>query len=150
MTMQVDEQQLEELSEKVSRYAERKPSPMFEMFITLLSITFAIMLLLFDNMMMISVQNDNGDFYLNLVQIMSQDMWAGVFFLAGIFKALGLLLQKDALRIIGLLMSAAIYAIIALSLYSSFPNFGSIIFTYLCLFAAYSISIVKYTGIRNR
>lgn len=149
MNMEIEERKLEELSLKIENYADTKPTPMFEMYITLFSITVAIVLFLYEDMMLSETVGSGAGLNGGLLGIMSQNLWAITFFTAGLLKAVGLVLEIDWLRTLGLIISGVLYLIISVLLFSSFPNFGSIIFFYTTVFTIYSIGSVRYTGIRN-
>lgn len=146
---ETDEQKLEELSIVVERFAEHKSAPVYEVFLTLFSLTSAVFLFLFANDMEGIHEGYHPMLYAALESLLTPWIWAFVFLLSGSIKAIGLIFQKDRLRILGLLLSAFIYMTISSTLIMWFPNLVSILFTYMAVFAFYCIGSVKYTGIRT-
>lgn len=146
--MNQKERQLEEISKKVSNYEPIKYSPIFEMYVTMISIAMAIMLFLFPDML-VQGASDSG-LYSILLSIMPQWMWAFAFFFAGLFKAIGLLVESKIMRIIGLILSAIVYTIFAIAYAASgFPNVGGIVMTATAVFSLISISEVRRSSINQ-
>lgn len=146
--MNQKEQQLEEISEKVNNYAPMRHSPIFELYVTMISIAMAIMLFLFPDMLS---QGAEGvvSLYGLLLTIMPQWAWAFTFFGAAMIKAVGLLIDSRIMRIIGLIMSALIYTVFAIAYAVGFPSIGSVIFIATAVFTLISIPEVKRTGINE-
>lgn len=146
--MNQKEQQLEEISEKVNNYEPMRHLPHFELFVTLISIAMAIMLFLFPNMLADGAEGVTSLYGL-LLSIMPQWLWAFVFFGSGVLKAIGLLVDSKILRISGLIVSAFIYAVFAISYSVSFPAIGSVVFTAITVFSLISVSEVKRSGLND-
>lgn len=142
--MNEKEKALEEISDKVGRYKPVKHIPIFENYITFLSITLAIMLFLFPNMLV-----DGTETYQWLLVILPQYLWALLFFITGMMKAIGLLIDNDILRTMGLILSVIIYATFSIAYSVSFPSISFVMFVLITVFAIISIPNVKYTGIKG-
>lgn len=140
------EQRLEEASQSIDSYTVRKHVPTFEVFTTMFSILTAIMLFWFPTMLE-STQATKGGLYWIMLTIMPQFMWAIAFFSAGVIKAVGLLAKSDALRIIGLVMSAVLYLVFTICYVINFPAIGMITFSCMTLFTLVSIVLVKHTSL---
>src|SRR5699024_12656332 len=132
---------LEEISNKVNSYKSTKHPPVFEMYVTLFSILTAVILFLFPDMLQPEVDGISNLYWL-LLSIMPQYMWALTFFVAGITKSIGMLIGNNASRMIGLLMSAVIYAVFAICYTMSFPTIGSIVFVSMTIFTLVSLPMV--------
>lgn len=141
--MDSKERQLEEISEKVNNYKPSKHPPIYEMFVTMISITLSIMLFLFPDML----STEYSSLYTILLVIMPQWGWAFTFFIAGMVKAIGMLIDNKYLRIGGLVMSSLIYAVFSISYTVMFPTIGSVVFTAIMVFCLISIPDVKRTGL---
>jgi|SRR5690625_3233262 len=137
---------LEEISNKVNSYKSTKHPPVFEMYVTLFSILTAVILFLFPDMLQPEVDGITNLYWL-LLSIMPQYMWALLFFVAGVTKAVGMLIDNNITRVVGLILSTAVYAILAVCYFMSFPTIGSITFTCMTLFTLISITMVKHTGL---
>ncbi|PAV30152.1 hypothetical protein CIL05_06710 [Virgibacillus profundi] len=145
--MDQKERQLEEISEKVNNYKPTKNPPIFEVFITLISLVLAIMLFLFPEMLSDGVHGMSSLYGL-LLLIMPQPCWAFTFFGAGILKGIGMLIDNKYLRISGLIVSVLAYTVFAITYSITFPTIGSVIFTGMAVFSLISIAEVKRTGIK--
>lgn len=138
------EKELDEIVEKVRNENTIKFPPIFEMFITLFSISTSVVMFSFPNMM----QSD-ADLYDWMLKIIPQYLWAFCFFGSGLIKSVGLLLDKDYLRVIGLIASAVLYLILTICYAINFPTIGSVYFGCMTIFTIVSINIVKHTGIER-
>lgn len=139
------EQQLEALTEKIEKAEDPIALPLFEIFITLFSVTVSILLFLEPNM--IQGGADSGNIYENLSRIMPQPFWAFWFFIGGITKTLGLLLNNLTLRLVGLVVSAALYGIMTVCYVMDFPNFSTILFAWMTVFVFIAMSLAKHSGL---
>lgn len=146
--MNSKEQQLEEISEKMGRSKIGKELPVFEMFITMVSISLSIVMFLFPNMFSSGVSSSLSPYGFLLV-IMPQFMWALTFFCTGILKAVGMLISSRGLRIGGIVLSSLVYGVIAVIYSIGFPTIESVVFTALTVFSLLSISEVKRTGLQD-
>ncbi|MBM7598067.1 cation transport ATPase [Virgibacillus halotolerans] len=139
---------LEEISNKVNNYKAAKSPPIFEMFVTLFSILTAVMLFLFPDMLQ-PADNSITNLYWLLLSIMPQYMWAMAFFISGVTKAIGMLVDNNATRITGLVLSALLYTTFSICYILNFPTIGAITFTSMTIFTLISISTVKHTGLKE-
>jgi len=140
------EQQLEEISKKVNNYRPNKNPPIYEMFVTMISIALSVVLFLFPEMLTVGY----SEVYALLISLMPQWLWAFTFFGAGMMKAVGMLLDNKYLRIGGLIVSALIYLVFTISYASAvFPSIGAVVFTAITVFSLISIPEVKRTGLRD-
>lgn len=138
------EQELDQLVEKVKNENSIRFPPIFEMYATLFSISVSILMFIFPDML-----QPDTNLYTWMLKIMPQFMWAFCFFGAGMVKAVGLLVDNAALRILGLVMSAILYLVFTVCYALSFPTIGSVTFACMTVFTAISINIVKHTGIER-
>src|SRR5699024_2952595 len=147
--MRQNEKELEELVKEVEYKSEEvyNHPPLFELFVTMFSITMAVLLFVFPTML---YEPFPLKLYDSMTWVMPQSMWAFVFLIACIIKAVGLLFGLNKLRIIGLVISAVIYSSIAVFHALDFPSFGTVVFTYMTLFSLISIPTVSYTSIKQR
>ncbi|WP_405101392.1 hypothetical protein [Oceanobacillus sp. FSL H7-0719] len=146
--MDEKEIRLEEISDQINNYTPTKHLPVFEVYVTMFSILTAVMLFWFPDMLSVSTSNITNLYWL-LLSIMPQFMWAILFFVAGMIKAIGLLVDNNATRIIGLILSAFIYIVFAICYAISFPTIGFVVFTCMSIFTLISIPMVKHTGVRD-
>lgn len=147
--MRQNEKELEELVKEVEYKSEEvyNHPPLFELFVTMFSITMAVLLFMFPTML---YEPFPLKLYDSMTWVMPQSTWAFVFLIACIVKAVGLLFGLNKLRIIGLVISAVIYSSIAVFHALDFPSFGTVVFTYMTLFSLISIPTVSYTSIKQR
>ena len=136
------EKELEQLVEKVKNESDLRFPPIFEMYATLFSLSVSILMFIFPNML-----QPDTNLYTWMLKIMPQFMWAFSFFGAGMVKAVGLLLDNVALRVLGLVMSAMLYLVFTVCYAINFPAIGAVTFACMTLFTVISINIVKHTGI---
>lgn len=149
--MDANEKKLEQINRAVNNaqgYKVKKSVPVFEMFVTLFSISVSILLFLFPNMFIIDADKPRHLYWL-LLQIMPQYMWAFAFFIAGVSKAIGLLLDSNITRIAGLAMSMMIYISFSAAYVVGFPSIGFVTFICMTIFTIVSIPIVKYTNLKK-
>lgn len=142
------EKQLEEIADKINNYKPQKSVPLFEIFVTMFSILVAIMLFWWTDMLHVGL-GDEGNFYWLLLSIMPQYMWAFTFFITGVLKGVGLLIDNISSRITGLVLSSILYTIFAISHFLNFPSIGAITFSCMAIFSVLSIPVVKITGLDN-
>lgn len=140
-----NEIKLEEISSKVTEFKSSKYPPVFELYITLFSILMSAMMFLFPDMLHDSVPVTLGAVVLGL---MPQYVWASVFFVAGMLKAIGLLVDNNTMRTIGLFISAVTYVVFSVGHILAFPSIGSVTFICMSVFTVLSITMVKHTGIK--
>ena len=121
---------------------KRKRIPYFEAFVTMLSYYLAVALM-FNN----DLFSQLPDVYGALVQLGSETVFVFVFFFAATVKVIGLIINCNMLRKIGLSLSALIYLVIAVSyVMSAVPlNWGTGIFFLLFAFSLLNIFEVKHT-----
>ena len=136
------EKELEQLVEKVKNESDLRFPPIFEMYVTLFSLSVSILMFIFPNML-----QPDTNLYTWMLKIMPQFMWAFSFFGAGMVKAVGLLLDNVALRVLGLVMSAMLYLVFTVCYAINFPTIGAVTFACMTVFTVISINIVKHTGI---
>ena len=136
------EKELEQLVEKVKNESDLRFPPIFEMYATLFSLSVSILMFIFPNML-----QPDTNLYTWMLKIMPQFMWAFSFFGAGMVKAIGLLLDNVALRVLGLVMSAVLYLVFTVCYAINFPTIGAVSFACMTVFTVISINIVKHTGI---
>lgn len=142
--MDPKERELDELVERVKKEDTLKFPPIFEMYTTLFSIAVSVLMFIFPNML-----HSDANLYTWMLKIMPQYMWAFCFFGAGMIKALGLLLDRNYLRVIGLVFSATLYLVFTICYSLNFPTIGAVTFGCMTVFAVVSIEIVKHTGIER-
>lgn len=138
------EKELDEIVEKVRNENTLKFPPVFEMFITLFNILTSVVMFIFPSMM----QSD-ASLYDWMLKVIPQYMWAFCFLGAGLFKAVGLLIDQNFLRVTGLVASSILYLILAICYSINFPTIGSVTFACMTIFTVVSINIVKHTGIER-
>lgn len=120
--------------------------PLFELYATLFSIALTILLFAYPNM----IYSQPANLYDNMIDVMPQWKWGVSFFTAAMFKAFGLLFDKNFLRIIGLCASSILYIALAVLYAMNFPSIGAITFSTMAIFSLLSIPIVKYTNIKHK
>lgn len=143
--MNAKERELERLVNEVESTQISVP-PFFELYTTVFSILVAIMLFAYPDM----IYAYPARLYDHMMAIMPQYMWAFSFFVACMFKSIGLLADKDIFRIIGLVLSVILYAVMTFCYALDFPSIGSITFGCMTLFAAVSVPFVKHTSIKYK
>lgn len=142
--MNKQEIELEKLVNEVDATNVSVP-PLFELYTTVFSIALSIMLFSYPDMIDASTR-----LYYYMTMIMPQTAWAFSFFAASMFKAIGLLWDKNFMRITGLSLSVVMYAFLTFCNIFSFPSIGSITFSLMAIFAGLSIPFVKHTSIKYR
>lgn len=147
--MDTQEVKLEEVSRKVDEVIARKHVPTFEVYATVFSIITAISLFWFPQMLDSTkiLGGTSINVYWAFLYVMPQWAWAITFFVAGITKALGLLVKKDRMRILGLVLSVVIYLCFTVCYVISFPAIGMVVFFCMTMFTIISIPLVKHTGL---
>lgn len=140
--MDKKEIQLEQVAKAVEEYEIAKSPPIFEIYAALVAIGIAMLLFWVPNML-----SGYTELYRIMTGVFTQSVWAVLFFIAGVFSALGMLFKADWLRIATLCVLASLYMVVALCYGLNFPNLGSIVFGALSLFCVFSIPIVKFTGL---
>lgn len=143
--MDLKERELERLVNEVETTKINVP-PLFELFATVFSIFISIMLFVYPNM----IYTYPAQLYENMMAIMPQFMWAILFFIACMCKSIGLLLDKDIMRVVGLVLSVLLYIGLTICYAMDFPSIGTITFACMALFAVISIPFVKHTSIRYK
>lgn len=143
--MNAKERELDKLVNDVKSTNISVP-PFFELYTTVFSLLAAIMLFTYPNMIYIYPAR----LYDHMMALMPQYMWAFGFFIASMFKSVGLLINKDVLRIIGLVLSVILYALMTYCYAMDFPSIGSITFLCMTLFSAVSMPFVKHTSIKYK
>jgi len=139
------ERELKKLVDEVESTHVSVP-PLFELFTTLFSILVAIMLFAYPDM----IYNYPARLYDHMMNLMPQYMWAMLFFISCMFKSIGLLTDKNMLRVIGLVLSVVVYGLMTFCYALDFPSIGSITFACMALFSVISIPFVKYTSIKHK
>jgi len=145
----IEMEKLEEAAHQIEQKPITTPPPAFEIFTTCVSISVAVMLSLYPDMFYV-LDSSPANLYRNMAGLMPQTLWALIFFVACMLKAMGLLFNLKRMRIIGLIASTCLYALMAYCYALDFPSIGFIVFTYMTLFALMSIPIVKHSSIRKR
>lgn len=143
--MNKQERELEQLVKEVESINVSVP-PLFELFATVFSIAVAIMLFAYPNM----IYDYPARLYDRMMWVMPQSWWAISFFAACMLKAVGLLCNKDTLRVVGLLVSTVLYTTLAVCYTMDFPSIGSITFFCMMIFTVISIPFVKHTSIKHK
>lgn len=144
--MTPEEKELETLVRNINADEPIRFPPIFEMYITLFSIALSVLLFLFPEMLV----NQSSNIYDWMMKIMSQNMWATTFLVAGLLKATGLLIDNRYLRYIGLVLSVVVYLTLTVCYSLVFPTMGAIQFGCITLFTILSIPVVKHTGLDGR
>lgn len=139
------EQQLEQIVESVRSFEVPKAPPVFELYASLVAISISILLLLLPG---VFEQNDST-FYVLMRTVLPQIGWAALFFVGGVMAALGMLFDGKAVRIISLLLLTVSFGVVASFYIVTFPNLSGLLMSWLTIFTAASIPMVKYTGIRS-
>src|SRR5699024_7750979 len=88
--------------------------------------------------------------YDNMMAVMPQYLWAFSFFVAAMFKSIGLLWDKNTLRVIGLIASTVLYVVMTICYAIDFPSIGSLTFGCMTAFTVVSIPFVKHTSIKHK
>lgn len=145
MKINAQDRELKKLVEDVEA-TEISVPPFFELYATLFSILVSIMLFAFPNM----IYAYPARLYDHMMAIMPQYLWAFSFLIACLFKSVGLLWDKDVLRVMGLSMSVVLYGTMTICYAMDFPSIGSITFACMALFAGVSIPFVKHTSIKYK
>lgn len=140
--MDIKERELEEIVNEVEQRPISIP-PLFEIYVTIFSIAISIMLFAYPSMIDVSTK-----LYQYMVTIMPQGAWGLSFFAAGVLKGIGLLINVNWLRIVGLLISAVLYVMLTFCYAISWPSIGTAIFSLMAVFSVISIPFVKNTSIR--
>lgn len=143
--MNAKERELEELVNQVEADNVFSMPPLFELYATLFSILIAIIFFIYPTML---VESEGA--YSIMLAIMPQTGWALSFFTACMLKAIGLIIDNNAMRIIGLLVSSVLYVALSVCYGFFFPSIGGTAFACMAIFTILSIPIVKYTTIRHK
>ncbi|MEK4025540.1 hypothetical protein [Sporosarcina sp. FSL W7-1283] len=144
------EMKLDELSKRVEEKVMKKNIPLFEVFVTLYSILVSIMILQFPSVMEIMVIDHGSEGVLifeMLLDLANPWVYGVIFFIAGAFKGLGLVIDNAPMRVVGLLLSVALYSTFTLALMFNAPSFILISFFTMSIFSTISLTLVKSTGI---
>ena len=139
------ERELEKLVKEVEASNVSVP-PFFELYTTVFSIAVSVMLFMYPNM----IYAYPARLYDHMMAIMPQSTWAICFFAACMLKAAGLLMDKNVLRIVGLVFSAVLYTLMTVCYAMDFPSIGSVTFGCMTLFTLVSIPFVKHTSIKHK
>lgn len=131
-----------ELQELVKKIQEDKQLPAFEVYITLLSLTFAVIFFSFPTMLY-----SGSDVYVRMLEIMPQYVWALALIGSGICGAYGLYFSNLVSRYIGLTIAAILYFAISICFMSDFPALGAITFLYNSIASLVSLGLVKHTSL---
>lgn len=146
--LQQVEQDIQNLADELDEKLASAP-PMYEIFITVFSLAFAVFLLVVPEALTHGDAASQWKPYLAMLNIMPQVGWALVFSAASLAKAIGLLLDNKSLRIIGLLLSAVLYLILTGCFAYGFPNIGVVTYATMGIFTLASLPLVKVTGLRG-
>ena len=144
------EQELEMKFNRVKDYPSFRPIPVFELFISTFSISITLILFWIPGFMHQNTAVGGENLYSMLLEVMPQYMWAFVFAAAALLKAFGMLLEWNAMRYTGIVISILLYAIIAYMFIVMAPNIGMIQFTCMAVYSIVSLVNVKHTSIRTR
>lgn len=142
--MDIREIQLEQVADKIKEFEVSKAPPVFELYAALVAISLSAMLFLLEGAL-----SGNHLFHALMNALMPQYGWAFFLLMGGIISAVGMLLDSQIIRVIGLLVLLAAYGTVAAFYIVSFPNLGGVLMFWLATFTAASIPMVKYTGIRK-
>lgn len=140
--MESEEQKLDDIAQRIENENLAVFPPVFEMYATLFSILVAVIMFIFPSML-----HSEDDLYKWMLAIMPQYMWAFSFFIVGILKAVGLMIDNNHMRVIGLVGSSFLYAMMTVCYAIDFPSVGTVMFACMTVFAVFSISIVKHTSL---
>lgn len=143
--MNKKEQELEDLINDMEQ-TEMVVPPLFEIYATVFSTAVTIMLFAYPGM----IYEYPAQLYDNMMTIMPQYWWAFSFFIAAMFKAVGLMIDVDWLRITGLVASAGLYVLMTICYAIDWPTIGALTFGCMTAFAVVSIPFVKHTSIRTK
>lgn len=143
--MNTQDKELKKLVEEVEATNISVP-PFFELYATVFSILVSIMLFAYPNM----IYDYPARLYDHMMAVMPQYLWAFSFLIACIFKSIGLLWDKNFLRIAGLLMSVVLYVLMSFCYAVDFPSIGSITFGCMTIFSVISVPFVKHTSIKYK
>jgi|SRR5699024_5955904 len=141
-TNQQKEQEIDNIIDTLESDKSMPVPPIFELAITTFSTLLTITLFIYTDML-----STKYNVYEVMLQVASQTTWTIGFFVACLFKSLGLLLSKNFLRIIGLALSSVLYFIISIAYAIDFPNMSAILYGVLALFSVISMQQVKFTSI---
>ena len=142
--MNKKEQELEQLVDELDQEKFAVP-PFFELYVTVFSIAVSIMLFAYPNM----IYAYPARLYDHMMGIMPQYAWAIGFFMVALLKSVGLLININFLRVIGLIGSTVLYGLMTYCYAMDFPSIGSVTFACMLLFTAISIPFVKSTSIKH-
>lgn len=143
--MDKKEKELEDMIDDMEKTNMVVP-PLFEIYATVFSIAVTIILFTFPGM----IYNYPANLYDHMMAIMPQYWWGFTFFIACMLKAIGLMLDYDWLRIVGLVASAILYALLTICYAIDFPTIGALTFGCMTAFAVVSVPFVKHTSIRTK
>lgn len=141
------EMQLEQVAERAVKNAQQLnlAPPIFELYAALLSLSLAIVMFLFPQLL-----EGNGGFYEIMVQLMPQALWAIAFFVGGVMCAFGMLFNSRPLRVTGLVVLSVLFGTLTAIYATLLPNFGFVLMLWTTIFTIASVPLVKYTGIWNK
>src|SRR5699024_10061823 len=142
--MDKKERELEQLVDELENDKFAVP-PFFELYVTVFSIAVSVMLFVYPNM----IYAYPARLYDHMMGIMPQYAWAIGFFAVALLKSFGLLLNINVLRVIGLVGSAILYAMMTYCYAVAFPSIGAVTFACMLIFTVISIPFVKNTSIKH-
>lgn len=140
--MDKNEIKLERVSQNLNDFDVPQTVPIFEIFVAMVAIGISIMFFTVPNF----IQGDIA-LYKLMGLVFPQFVWAIMFSLGGITGSLGLLFRSNIMRVVGLIMLAGVYSVMAICYILIFPSIGAVVMAGIALFAVLSIPIIKYTGI---
>lgn len=143
--MNKQELELEKLVNEVEMDSNFSPPPLFELYTTLFSILICVVFFLYPQMLY-----ESKSLYILMINVMPQYAWALFFFVACLLKAIGLILDKGIMRVLGLVLSSLLYIVLCICYSMDFPSIGAITFACMAVFTAISIPLVKFTTIRHK
>lgn len=142
--MDKKERELEQLVDELENDKFAVP-PFFELYVTVFSILVSVMLFAYPNM----IYAYPARLYDHMMAIMPQYSWAIGFFVVALLKSIGLLLNINVLRVVGLVGSAILYAMMTYCYAMDFPSIGAVTFACMLIFTVISIPFVKNTSIKH-
>lgn len=140
------EQQLEQVVNSIKEFKVPKSPPVFEMFAALVAISIAVLLLLLPGVF----EQNQTLFYRLMRAVLPQTGWAIAFFAGGVGSAVGMLLDRAALRIAALLVMTVLFGVVAAFYIATFPNLAGILMFWTTIFSGASVPLVKYSSIRAK
>ena len=138
------EMQLERVAKAIQDFHITKSPPIFELYSALVAMSISILLMLLPGVFL-----QDSTFYVLMRSVLPQTGWAILYMFAGVLSALGMLLDRNGVRIFSLILLVGAYGVTASFYIVTFPNLGGILMFWITIFTAASVPMVKYTGLRK-